>query len=188
MTSVCGILIAAQQLSLLTLIGELPPEAQAPAPRDIRRHLNLLLKKQQSEPGDGARESWRLSWNSIFTWQCPMMFIGYSFLFYFVGLTVVVCTPLINREEWGPSIYVCTILAVADPFCEKAVLTNFPRLLSRIWQCLACRGDCLRTVHLEATVQCRSMKRKMVRMKMLSLSLRQVLREAKSPHSSRYDI
>lgn len=98
MTSVCGILIAAQQISLLTLLGDLPPDQHAASATKVRRHLGQLFCEVDGQ--------WRLSWRMIFTWQVPMMFIGYSFLFYFIGLTVVVCTPLIRREEWGPNIYV----------------------------------------------------------------------------------
>jgi hypothetical protein len=114
MTSVPGLLIAAQQLSLLALIGDLPAQPQDTSLKKIERHLSqILAKKDLPLPGPHENENavefpykWQLSWRMIFTWQCPMMFIGYSFLFYFIGLTVVICSPLVYRVAWGPEIYV----------------------------------------------------------------------------------
>ncbi|KAF2176807.1 hypothetical protein K469DRAFT_755439 [Zopfia rhizophila CBS 207.26] len=120
MTSVCGILIAAQQISLLTLIGDLPEDPLAASSKKIKRHLNQLLVECPSRPrnsDEAAQEylqQWQLSWKLIFTWQCPMMFFGYSFLCYFIGLTVVVCTPLVNKEKWGPNIYVAVTYLAAS--------------------------------------------------------------------------
>ncbi len=45
---------------------------------------------------------WTVWWKMVFTWQIPMMFPGYSFLCYTVGLTILACTPLIQRQAWGP--------------------------------------------------------------------------------------
>lgn len=117
MTSVCSILLAAQQISLLALIGELPVEANACSAHQMRRQINQLLAEDPMRPRATADlESissermleWKVSWKLIFTWQCPIMFIGYSTLMYFIGLVVIVCTPLIHREEWGPGIWVST--------------------------------------------------------------------------------
>jgi hypothetical protein len=112
MTSVPGLLIAAQQLSLLALIGDLPAQPQDTSLKNIERQLSQILAREdvrRLSPDEDAVEypyKWQLSWRMIFTWQCPMMFIGYSFLFYFIGLTVVICSPLIYRVAWGPPIYV----------------------------------------------------------------------------------
>lgn len=38
----------------------------------------------------------------VFTWQVPMMFMAYSFLCYIIGLTVMACSPLLQRQPWGP--------------------------------------------------------------------------------------
>ena len=109
MTSVCGILIGAQQISLLVLVGDLPEDPHAPSRKRMERHLSQLLIPRSaggtSETGDAALE-WQRSWKQIFTWQVPLMFVAYSFLFYFIGLTTIVCAPLINWTEWGPEIYV----------------------------------------------------------------------------------
>jgi hypothetical protein len=32
-----------------------------------------------------------------------MMFTGYSFFCYIIGLTILACTPLIQGEPWGPA-------------------------------------------------------------------------------------
>ncbi len=105
MTSVCGILIGAQQISLLVLVGDLPEDPHAPSRKRMERHLSQLLIPRSaggtSETGDAALE-WQRSWKQIFTWQVPLMFVAYSFLFYFIGLTTVVCAPLINWTGMGP--------------------------------------------------------------------------------------
>ena len=110
MTSVCGILIAAQQVSLLTLIGDLPEQHHAASRKRIERHLSQLLISRPrtdgtSEHGQSSLQ-WERCWKQIFTWQVPLMFVAYSFLFYFIGLTVVVCTPMFDGTEWGPKYYV----------------------------------------------------------------------------------
>lgn len=157
-TSICGIFLGAQQLSVLSLLGELPAleedvedeeeggrrkkkkKKQASSSkvsgRTMRRHLaQILYEVPARQPvssaggeelgekdrttvveatGGGAAQratttspatDWKISWRSIFTWQCPMMFIAYSTLFYIVGLSVVVLTPLI-KEDWGENSYV----------------------------------------------------------------------------------
>ncbi|KAK3384943.1 hypothetical protein B0H63DRAFT_522291 [Podospora didyma] len=91
-----------------------------PSAKVMERHLNQILGRRQSilpavrhddVGGDdndnmpGGELTWVLNWRLIFSWQCPMMFIAYSTLFYLVGLSVVAGTPLI-AEEWGPSSYV----------------------------------------------------------------------------------
>lgn len=115
MTSVCSILIAAQQLSLLVLIGDLPDEPHVPSARQMERQLSQLLVRltvrslEGSTPearAPGQDYTWQMSWRLVFTWQCPIMFIGYSTLFYFIGLSIVVCSPLIQGAEWGPGVWV----------------------------------------------------------------------------------
>ncbi|KAK3321927.1 hypothetical protein B0H66DRAFT_183417 [Apodospora peruviana] len=111
-TSICGIFLSAQQLSMLTLMGELPEGHDMPSAATMRRHLSQILYERKrddcvsDEAGvtSSSSPSFSLSWRLLFTWQCPMMFIAYSTLFYVIGLTVVVCTPLI-WEPWGPNSY-----------------------------------------------------------------------------------
>ncbi|KAK3690092.1 hypothetical protein B0T22DRAFT_462978 [Podospora appendiculata] len=113
-TSICGIFLSAQQLTLLSLIGDLPEGPNTPSAAMMRRHLSQILYEKKgprgSTPADGeaatvgSGSQWVLSWRQVFAWQCPMMFIAYSTVFYMVGLTVVVCTPLI-WEDWGPNSY-----------------------------------------------------------------------------------
>ncbi|KAF2464796.1 uncharacterized protein BDR25DRAFT_319053 [Lindgomyces ingoldianus] len=119
MTSVCGILISAQQVSLLTLVGDLPVDPLAASSKTIQRHLNQILIdcqppiRDSDEAAHEYSQQWVLSWKQIFTWQCPMMFFGYSTLLYFVGLTVIVCTPLIEERK-GPTINVAITYLVAS--------------------------------------------------------------------------
>ena len=96
---------------MLSLMGELPEgreNSRKVSAKTMRRHLGqILVEVGESESEAGAGGVWMLSWRLVFTWQCPMMFIAYSTLFYIVGLSVVVLTPLI-REDWGENSYVST--------------------------------------------------------------------------------
>ncbi|KAM7192476.1 hypothetical protein V8F33_008351, partial [Rhypophila sp. PSN 637] len=129
-TSICGIFLSAQQVSVLSLMGDLPTEEsggtnkkkkkkvwEKASARLMRRHLAQIVYEvpvQSSREEEHGTESadWKISWRSIFTWQCPMMFIAYSTLFYIVGLSVVVLTPLI-KEDWGENSYVAVAYAAS---------------------------------------------------------------------------
>lgn len=117
MTSVCGILIAAQQVSLLMLIGELPESPADMSSQSLRRHLGQILVERPVRRGGSVETTgeippqWSISWRLIFAWQCPMMFFGYSTLLYFIGLTVIVCTPLI-QERSGPTVKVGVLITL----------------------------------------------------------------------------
>lgn len=45
---------------------------------------------------------------TLFAWQCPIMLMGYSVVFFLVGLCTVVITPLSLRPEWGAAAKVRT--------------------------------------------------------------------------------
>ncbi|KAM7218863.1 hypothetical protein V8F06_005743, partial [Rhypophila decipiens] len=134
-TSICGIFLSAQQGSVLSLMGDLPTEEsggqnkkkkkvwERVSARLMRRHLAQIVyevpvvqswsgEEQQNGRGTESTADWKISWRSIFTWQCPMMFIAYSTLFYIVGLSVVVLTPLI-KEDWGENSYVAVAYAAS---------------------------------------------------------------------------
>ena len=132
--SLCGILISAQQISVLILLGDVPKDPQSSlASKAIQRYLPQLLLSEQgpARPSDMDRYrvgvpvgSWTLRWKSVFTWQCPMMFAGYSVLAYVVGLTILVSTPLIRKDPWGSCIK-CESVSSQLPF--KANNSNFAK-------------------------------------------------------------
>ena len=108
--SILAILLAAQQLSVLQLLGR--PNRQALNDRsdgkaDIDRYLPMMLSEipqpysasERLEPQERLRK-WRPRWKMIFTWQCPIMFMSYSVLLFMAGLTILVCTPLVREKEW----------------------------------------------------------------------------------------
>lgn len=103
MWSVFGILVAAQQMSMLYSVGDLPKDHAVVPTETLRRHLfQFLVEVPVSRRSftltrmdrERPRPKWQLSWKSIFIWQLPLMAFGYAFLLYIIGLTVVVCTPL----------------------------------------------------------------------------------------------
>ena len=72
----------------------------------IKRHLGQILADAPADrEAVGGERRWVLSWRLIITWQCPLMYVAYSFIYYFVGLSVVVCSPLVF-QPWGPNSYV----------------------------------------------------------------------------------
>ncbi|KAN0120313.1 hypothetical protein V8E51_002521 [Hyaloscypha variabilis] len=108
--AICGVLLAAQQVTALSVLGPLPKNSMpAVSYKAILRYLPQMLERTSIIPLDAeGRESnyelgeWTVRWKMVFTWQIPMMFTGYSFLCYIVGLTILACTPLIQRQPWGP--------------------------------------------------------------------------------------
>ncbi|OCL12312.1 hypothetical protein AOQ84DRAFT_263196, partial [Glonium stellatum] len=115
--SICGILLSAQQVQVLILLDALPEDPKSPqAFKAVQRYLPQLLLPALSQPFDSERPrdeqflgNWTVRWKMVFTWQCPMMFTAYSFLCYLIGLTVLVATPLLRRETWGPQSNIAVI-------------------------------------------------------------------------------
>lgn len=108
--SILGILVAAQQIAVLTLLGE-PKVSKASG--DIRRYRPLLLAEVGEREfdvrpySDGSnRGIWRPRWKMVFTWQCPVMFMSYSVCFFLAGLTLYICTPLIRGAQWSEGVNV----------------------------------------------------------------------------------
>ncbi|KAF2866965.1 hypothetical protein BDV95DRAFT_648059, partial [Massariosphaeria phaeospora] len=104
--SILGILLSASQVTVLHILGPIPmqtpPSTANPsrpqtsqASRTFHRYQPLLLSKGSS--------AWMPRRKMVFTWQAPMMFTAYSVCAFLVGLTVLVCTPLMRLEEdgWG---------------------------------------------------------------------------------------
>lgn len=110
---------------MLSLMGELPEgreNCRKVSAKTMRRHLGQILievagSESEAVAGGGV---WVLSWRLVFTWQCPMMFIAYSTLFYIVGLSVVVLTPLI-KEDWGENCYVSFFFGFPSSFFSVSI-------------------------------------------------------------------
>ena len=133
--SVLGILLSAQQISILDLLG-VPQTYRSPCSTqvEIRRYLPLFLTEvrqrrfeansQTDEEGIGV---WKPRWTMVFTWQCAIMFMSYSVCLYLAGLSIFVCTPLIRRDEWSTdgnvSLRQGSIQVVGYPERTTALLT-----------------------------------------------------------------
>ena len=120
--SILGILLAAQQLTVLDLLGvpqpvaDGRPSALSAARKKVRRFLPLMLtevgpgqvergergRTESGLPDGGEVARWKPRWKMVFAWQCPVMFMSYSVLLYLGGLTVYVCSPLI-KGSWDAS-------------------------------------------------------------------------------------
>ncbi len=108
--SILGLLLAAQQVSVLQLLGK-PPTlvGEGYAEKEgVRRFLPLILTEVRPRQSridstssfDSVGE-WRPRWKMVFIWQCPFMFLSYSVCFFLAGLTLFVCTPLIRGDKWN---------------------------------------------------------------------------------------
>jgi hypothetical protein len=109
--AIFGILLSAGQTAVLDLLG--PPrtftESESTAAQaDIRRYLPLMLTElrkhrdeAETQAGTAGVGIWKPRWKMVFTWQCPMMFMSYSVTSFLLGLTMFVCTPLIQGEAWS---------------------------------------------------------------------------------------
>lgn len=95
-----AILLSLQQRILLEEIS-IPTE-----PSHMQRFLHLLIVPTQNlirtanqNDRDGGlphtESSYTINWNMMFVWQCPMMFVSWSWVCFLVGLVLHVCTPLI---------------------------------------------------------------------------------------------
>ena len=109
--SILGILMAAQQTSVLHLLGKPAPSAvdDCLEKTNMHRFLPLILTEKRPQIPRSARsldlgggnKKWRPRWKMVFIWQCPIMFMSYSVCFFLIGLTLFVCTPLIRADSWN---------------------------------------------------------------------------------------
>lgn len=98
---------------------------------NVRRYL-LLMMSEISQPGlnlerieeRGGTEEWRLCWKMIFIWQCPIMCLSYSVLFFLSGLMIFVCTPLIRGDSWNTGYNVSYMLPARSLHAYYGVLTS----------------------------------------------------------------
>lgn len=106
--SILGIMLSAQQIVVLSLLGELPERGTSRATlKRLDRYLPLILSKQLSREIETESQTakneigvWRPRWKMVFTWQCATMFMSYALIGFLAGLTLLVCTPLIRGGKW----------------------------------------------------------------------------------------
>ncbi|KAF1930022.1 uncharacterized protein M421DRAFT_383171 [Didymella exigua CBS 183.55] len=92
--SVLGILLSASEVTVLHLLGPLRHTGQFNRDEQTARKYYPLLLSPSVEIGQFTP---RLK--MIFTWQAPLMFMSYSVCGFLVGLTVLVCTPLLREDH-----------------------------------------------------------------------------------------
>lgn len=99
--SITGLLLSRQQDSVLDLLGAPQRQQdQRAACAEADRYLPLLLT--EAHDTENGAERVRPKRKMVFLWQCSMMLMSYSATFYLVGLTVFVCSPLIQGRRDGP--------------------------------------------------------------------------------------
>lgn len=87
--SLASIFAAAQQ----TIILPDHDTASNYDPRQIEALRQFLTNETGDEP----------SLITLFAWQSPIMFMGYSVVFFVTGLATVVIAPLAQQPVWGPA-------------------------------------------------------------------------------------
>lgn len=85
--SILGIMLSAQQVTVLQVLGRLP--IQPGHDSHVRRFLPLIMTETQppllelkSLHVQDTLGIWKPRWKMIFIWQCPTMFMSYSVCFF----------------------------------------------------------------------------------------------------------
>ncbi|KAF2281458.1 uncharacterized protein EI97DRAFT_364895, partial [Westerdykella ornata] len=90
--SVLGMLLSASEATVLHLLGPLSVSDKNSTKVDaIQTYSPLLLS-----PRNNSGRTFVPRKKMIFTWQAPLMFMSYSVCAFLLGLTILVCTPLIR--------------------------------------------------------------------------------------------
>jgi hypothetical protein len=94
--SVLGILLSASEVTVLHLLGPLHSTGLVRQDHKVARKYYPLLLSPNLKTGAFTTRA-----KMIFTWQAPLMFMSYSVCGFLIGLTVLVCTPLIREgHNW----------------------------------------------------------------------------------------
>ncbi|KAJ8114816.1 hypothetical protein OPT61_g3396 [Boeremia exigua] len=110
--SILGILLCASEVTVLHLLGPVDTRPKYHERSAFEKYKALLLSPSNDSrtPGFVPRKK------MVFTWQGPLMFMSYSVCAFLAGLTVLVCSPLIQGGPgWtaGHSIAVVYLTAFA---------------------------------------------------------------------------
>lgn len=90
-------------------------EAQAgerPSQQNTSSRASAMVKVPPAARAGDSRQ-WALSSRRTFVWQCSIMLIAYSTVFYMVGLSVVVCTPVLENRKWDSASYMAVVYIVS---------------------------------------------------------------------------
>lgn len=103
--SILGILLSAQQIAVLKIVGEVPAGDGPHSRNSIERYKPLLIESPRVKPRAQSlskdKPLWRPKRSMVFVWQCPIMFMSYSVCLFLAGLTLLVITPLVKLGERG---------------------------------------------------------------------------------------
>ncbi|KAK3388464.1 hypothetical protein B0T20DRAFT_364515 [Sordaria brevicollis] len=69
----------------------------------------VVVVEVATTPTAREPQKWVLSPRKLFVWQCSIMVVAWSAVFYLMGLSVVVCTPLLENDEWEPDSYAAVV-------------------------------------------------------------------------------
>ncbi|KAK3315431.1 hypothetical protein B0H66DRAFT_565355 [Apodospora peruviana] len=118
--SITAVLLSSSEAFILSAIKNAPPVSGSSS--RLSQELSMILHVQNWNNGDNHDDDDNdpegrshhpvshqgtgpvkvdIRWNMIFTWQAPIMLLGYSIIGFFMGLVIFVCTPLYDGHD-GP--------------------------------------------------------------------------------------
>ena len=93
-------------MAVLELLGELgTSDDPLIVNEEVERYLSLMTRRPRKGLGEDVTSpgsQGKLQWKWIFIWQAPAMLVSYSVTLFLLGLTLYVCTPLIQGHGWTP--------------------------------------------------------------------------------------
>lgn len=139
----------------LTLPTGSGPALNPQGTSEVKEHLRRP-PTTQSEAGHPGSEV-EVRWHMVFTWQAPMMLMAYSVLFFLLGLSIYVLTPLYDGREFDGEARVSTIdyieslIKVSSNDANIALMTRLRYSISFSWE-LAWPPSCGASIGLTGTL------------------------------------
>lgn len=122
-------------LTLPTVSGPATtPQGTSEVKQDLQRPPTT-----RSEAGHPDSEV-EVRWHMVFTWQAPMMLMAYSVLFFLLGLSIYVLTPLYDGREFdgearvSPIVCVKSFVKMSSNDANIALVTRLRYSISFSWE------------------------------------------------------
>ena len=138
--AILGILISSQQIAVLDVLGlphatgNIRKDEEESARKRILRFLPLMLSENRAG-------LWEPRWKMVFVWQSGIQFLGYAVTFYVIGLTIYVCSPLI-QGTYGPQANVRNV-SLSLRYCLDIMTNQLERVSISRGRLLRCWRLCL---------------------------------------------
>lgn len=98
-------------LGLPTLTGPVTPSGTPEVNQDIPRAVTAHFEAEELDIQVEVR------YNMVLTWQAPIMLMSYSVVFFLLGLSIYVLTPLYDGRDFDGDARVSAVIYI--DFCVK---------------------------------------------------------------------